>query len=230
MIKKHRKSARKQHLPTGRFEANLRRKGYKYIAGCDEVGVGAWAGPLVVAAVILDPKNPIKGLNDSKKLSPKRRRELCQEIRNKAIDYWVHYCPAEGVDVLGTYGASRVGMEICASRLAPRVDYVLTDAIKLTNCSVPHRAIIHGDARSISVAAASILAKVYRDNYMEAWDDRFPEYGFTENKGYGTAYHKQALDTYGACYIHRKTFEPVRQCKKIREEGTEETHGDAIYS
>jgi ribonuclease HII len=157
---------------TRRFEALAARNGWRLVAGCDEVGRGALAGPLYAAAVILDPARRIRGLDDSKKLAPEVRVELAAEIRSTVIAHQVASVPAADVDALNVYQASRHAMMRALAALVPAPEFVLTDAMRLTGWgdavefSIPHRAIIHGDARSASIAAASILAKVARDAHM----------------------------------------------------------------
>ena len=208
-MKKQRKRA---GFPTARLEAKLRKfQGHIKVAGCDEVGVGALAGPLVVAAVVLNPRRKIEGLNDSKKLSPKRREELAKEIKSKAWDYFVSFYPASFIDEVNPHKTSKLGMEACVRALilaAPT--FVITDAMKLTDCSVPHKALVHGDQKSISVAAASIIAKVARDEYMVLLDEKYPEFGFADNKGYGTKEHLMALKKHGPCPEHRLSYRPVQ--------------------
>ena len=209
MLKKSRKRI---EFPTARLEAELRKfQGHKRIAGCDEVGVGALAGPLVVAAVVLNPRRKIEGINDSKKLSPKRREELAKEIKAKAWDYFISFYPASFVDEVNPHKTSRLGMEACIRALiSANPTFVITDAMELTDCAVPHKALIHGDQKSVSVAAASILAKVARDKYMVSLDEKYPEFGFAENKGYGTGDHLRALKEYGPCPEHRLSYRPVQ--------------------
>jgi len=186
------------------------------VAGCDEAGRGALLGPLYAAAVILDPARPIPGLDDSKKLSSDVRTELAQEIRAKAVAYGVVAVEAGEVDSLNVYEASRQAMLRALRGLDPAPDFVLTDAMPLIDrrddqeFRIPHRAIIHGDARSVSIAAASILAKVARDTRLEELDRSYPLYQLARNKGYGTAEHLESLARYGPCPEHRKTFHPVK--------------------
>lgn len=201
---------------TRRLEAQAFRRGWRRIAGCDEAGRGALLGPLYAAAVILDPAKPIPGVNDSKKLSPDQRLELSLEIRAKAIAFQVVAVEAREVDALNVYEASRQAMLRALRGLDPPPDFVLTDAMPLSarrgtgEFLVPHRAIIHGDARSVSIAAASILAKVARDAHLEKLDRLYPQYQLAKNKGYGTAEHLAGLARHGPCPEHRQTFQPVK--------------------
>lgn len=201
---------------TRRFEAQAFRRGWRLVAGCDEVGRGALLGPLYAAAVILDPDKPIRGLDDSKKLSPEVRQELAVEIRNKALAWQVVSVEAAEVDALNVYEASRQAMLRALSELKPPADFVLTDAMplapreRLAEFAIPHRAIIHGDARAVSIAAASILAKVARDARLVELDCVYPQYQLAKNKGYGTAEHLAGLAQFGPCPEHRKTYQPVK--------------------
>lgn len=193
-----------------KYENELKEKGYKIIAGTDEVGRGPMAGPVVVASVVLDDNNFIEGLNDSKKLTPKRRKELSEIIKAKALDYSITFIPVEEVDRINVLEASRKGMMECIRKLKVKVDYVLSDAVKL-DFEFPCLNIIKGDSKSASIAAASIVAKVARDEYMDELDKDFPMYGFKKHKGYVTKYHLDAIDKYGVCIHHRKSFAPVQK-------------------
>jgi ribonuclease HII len=190
------------------------REGRRFVAGCDEAGRGALLGPLYAAAVILDPDRPIRGLDDSKKLTAPVREVLAKRICAKALAWQVVAITAEEVDVLNVYEASRQGMLRALKALVPAPDYILTDAMPLREGGVeyciPHRAIIHGDAQSVSIAAASILAKVARDDHLARLDGAFPQYGLAQNKGYGTPDHLTALARFGPCAEHRKTYQPVK--------------------
>lgn len=191
------------------FEEKLYDEGYHLICGVDEAGRGPLAGPLVVAACILPPFLRIDGINDSKQLSEKKRKELYKIIVKNAIAYHIVFISEEDVDSLNIYQATKKGMLLAISGLKQKPDYALIDAMPLGELDIPHNSIIHGDARCASVAAASILAKVTRDEYMEKMDIKYPNYGFKKHKGYGTKAHMEALEKYGPCEIHRKTFAPV---------------------
>jgi ribonuclease HII len=199
-----------------RLEAQARGRGYACVAGCDEAGRGALIGPLYAAAVILDPARPIAGLDDSKKLAPEARTELNKEIRAKAVSFHVVAISAEQVDALNVYEASRRAMIQALRALAPPPQFIFTDAMPLPprvrGCKflAPHCALIHGDARSVSIAAASILAKVARDLHMRRLDRMYPRYNLAQNKGYATPEHLVSLRRYGPCAEHRKTFQPVK--------------------
>jgi len=184
------------------------------VAGCDEAGRGALLGPLYAAAVILDAATTIRGVDDSKKLTPACREELALEIRAQAVAWQVAAITAEEVDALNVYEASRQGMLRALKALVPAPDYILTDAMPLrengADFAIPHRSIIHGDARSVSIAAASILAKVARDEHLVKLHGLYPQYGLASNKGYGTPEHLEALTRFGPCCEHRKTYQPVK--------------------
>jgi ribonuclease HII len=201
---------------TWKLEKQVFQAGWRLVAGCDEAGRGALLGPLYVAAVILDPARPIRGVDDSKKLTPCRRESLAKEITEKARAFKVVSLLAAEVDALNIYEASRQGMIRAVQALDPAPEFILTDAMPLEGCTgttwfrIPHRAVVHGDALSVSIAAASILAKVARDAHLCELDRLYPQYGLAKNKGYGTREHLEALNVYGPCPEHRKTYQPVR--------------------
>jgi ribonuclease HII len=179
------------------------------IAGVDEAGRGPLAGPVVAAAVILDDMNPIKGLNDSKKLSPMRREKLYDEIRAKALCCSVAQASVEEIDQLNILQATLLAMRRAVEGLRLKPHKVLVDGNRLPVLDVLAEAIVRGDATVPAISAASILAKVTRDRWCQELDKRFPQYGFAGHKGYGTAEHLAALSAHGACPEHRKTFAPV---------------------
>ena len=191
------------------FEEKLYDEGYHLICGVDEAGRGPLAGPVVVASCILPPFLRIDGINDSKQISAKKRAELFKIIIKNAIDYKIVFISEKDIDELNIYQATKKGMLEAIHGLKTQPDYVLIDARPLGELKIPHNSIIHGDARCASVAAASILAKVTRDEYMEKMDVKYPNYGFKKHKGYGTKAHMEALEKYGPCEIHRKTYAPV---------------------
>ena len=201
---------------TWELEEQVFRAGWRLVAGCDEAGRGALLGPLYAAAVILDPAKPIQGVDDSKKLTPCRRESLAGEIAAKALAFKVVSLAAAEVDALNVYEASRQGMIRALLALDPAPEFILTDAMPLEGCtvnasfSIPHRAVVHGDALSVSIAAASILAKVARDAHLQELDRLYPQYGLSRNKGYGTRQHLEALAVYGPCPEHRRTYQPVK--------------------
>jgi ribonuclease HII len=195
---------------TLRYEKLAWSTGAALVAGVDEVGRGSLFGSVVAAAVILDPRYRVRGLRDSKLLPPERREVLAQRIREHALAWAVAAVDAARIDQINIYQASRVAMREAALRLAPTAEYLLVDAVRL-DCELPQRAIIHGDALSASIAAASILAKVERDRMMCEWDPIFPEYGLASHKGYSTPKHLAALREYGPTPLHRQSFAPVWQ-------------------
>jgi ribonuclease HII len=192
------------------LERALRRRGFHAVAGTDEVGRGCLFGPVVAAAVILAADRPVRGLNDSKQLEPDRREVLAIRVRERAVAWALAAVDAATIDAINIYQASRLAMRRAVEALHPAPDYVLADAVTL-EVGVPQQALIHGDARCHAIAAASILAKVYRDELMRRWDAVFPEYGLASNKGYGTPEHLRALAQCGPTPLHRLTYEPVRQ-------------------
>lgn len=187
-------------------------KNSERIIGVDEAGRGSLAGPVVIAAVILDFKNPIEGINDSKKLTPIKREKLFEQIIQSAIAYKIVEVDVNYIDKYNILQATLKGMFESASAISQPFDLCLIDGNKVpAGLSCSNKCIIHGDALSASIAAASILAKVYRDKLMSNLDEFYPLYGFAKHKGYGTAQHLTALKLYGPCSIHRKTFSPVSE-------------------
>lgn len=182
--------------------------GAKLVAGVDEVGRGSLFGPVVAAAVVLDPCYRIRGLRDSKLLLAERREILAQRIREHAVAWAIAAVDAARIDQINIYHASRQAMHEAVSQLNPTADHLLIDAMRL-NCDVPQQPIIHGDALSASIAAASILAKVERDRMISEWDPVFPIYGLKSNKGYSTPKHLAALRERGPSPLHRQSFSPV---------------------
>lgn len=195
---------------TLRYEKRAWDSGARLVAGVDEVGRGSLFGCVVAAAVILDPAYRVRGLRDSKLLEPERREILAERIREHAIAWAVAAVDAARIDQINIYQASRVAMRDAVLRLTPAADHLLIDALKL-DWDVPQKAIIHGDALSASIAAASILAKVERDRMMREWDAVFPAYGLASHKGYSTPKHLAALRELGPTPLHRQSFAPVWQ-------------------
>ena len=193
---------------TLKFEKLAWASGASLVAGVDEVGRGSLFGPVVAAAVILDSSYRIRGLRDSKLLPAERRETLAERIREHAIGWAISAVDAARIDQINIYHASRLAMHEAVLLLKPSPDHLLIDAMKL-NCDLPQRAIIHGDALSASIAAASILAKVERDRMISEWDPVFPLYGLRSNKGYSTPRHLAALREFGPCPLHRQSFAPV---------------------
>jgi len=187
------------------YEHKYLEKGFRYIAGIDEVGRGPLAGPVVCCAVIMPLDDLIEGIDDSKKLSEIKRDKLSPLILEKAIDYKICRIEPDEIDEINILEATKKCMKMCVEGLRIRPDVVLVDAIKL-DIKIPTEGIIQGDAKSYSIGAASIAAKVFRDKLMVDYSKIYPEYGFEQHKGYGTRQHIEALEEYGACKIHRKTF------------------------
>ena len=192
-----------------RFERAAKQKGYKMIAGIDEVGRGPLAGPVVAAAVILPEGMEDIGLDDSKKLSAKKRVEIFEVIKEQAIAIGIGIVDAFTIDKINIYEASKVAMKRAIELLPEQPDYLLIDAMKL-DTGIPEEGIIKGDAKSISIAAASIVAKEVRDQMMKDYDQLYPGYGFAQNAGYGTKVHLEGLEKLGPTPIHRMTFAPVK--------------------
>ena len=195
---------------TLKYEKKAWACGAQLVAGVDEVGRGSLFGCVVAAAVILDPAYRLRGLRDSKLLLPVRREVLADRIREHAVAWSVAAVDAARIDQINIYQASRVAMREAVLGLAPAPDHLLIDALKI-DCDLPQDAIIHGDALSASIAAASILAKVERDRIMREWDAVFPEYGLAAHKGYSTPKHLAALRELGPTPLHRQSFAPVWQ-------------------
>lgn len=196
-------------LCSSRFERAARRLGWTRIAGLDEAGRGALFGPVVAAAVILNPKRRIVGLDDSKKLTPERRAELAPRIREHALAYAIAEIDAQRIDAWNIYQASRQAMTAALQQLPIQPDYLLLDAMQL-DVLIEQKSLIRGDARSVSIAAASILAKTHRDARMAEWDAVYPQYGLAQHKGYATPEHLEALRIHGPTPLHRYSFSPVR--------------------
>ncbi len=188
------------------YERQCREEGYSLICGIDEAGRGPLAGPVVAGAVILPEDCEILGLNDSKKLSEKRREALFDEIREKAIAFGTGVIGPRRIDEINILQADYEAMCEAIGTLSVMPQVLLNDAVIIPQVRIEQKSIIHGDAKSVSVAAASIIAKVTRDRMMEEYDSLFPEYGFARHKGYGTADHYAAIKKYGPCPIHRRSF------------------------
>lgn len=192
------------------FEDDARTRGHRFIAGVDEVGRGALAGPVVAAAVILDPHAPLpQGLNDSKKLSAAQRERIASELKSRAVCWSIGVVSHEEIDSTNILVATKRAMLEALKGLRPRADFLLIDAVQLRESALPQRAIIHGDSISASIAAASIIAKTFRDRLMRILDAMHPGYGFAQHVGYGTREHKEALGRRGPCAIHRRSFRGV---------------------
>ena len=190
------------------FENEMISKGYKLIAGVDEAGRGPLAGAVFVAMAImpLDENSIIPGVDDSKKLSPTKRKFLFDKIKSKAIAYSICSIDEKTIDRINILEATKLGINKCLKEISIKPDYCLVDYVAKLNLDVPFSTIIKGDALSYSIACASILAKVARDEYMDEMDKKYPNYNFTKHKGYGTKLHYECLDKYGISEIHRRTF------------------------
>lgn len=188
------------------YEESLYEQGFEMICGVDEAGRGPLAGPVCAAAVILPAHIDIPGLNDSKKLSDKRRRELFPLIQEQAIAYGIAFADHEEIDEINILQATYLAMQRAIDGLTVKPAYALVDGNRAKDFGLPVRTVVHGDSLSASIAAASVLAKVSRDDYMLEMAQKYPEYGFEIHKGYGTKAHYEALRKYGECPIHRKSF------------------------
>ena len=189
------------------IENDLYEKGFKKICGIDEAGRGPLAGPVVVASVIMPKDSMIEGVNDSKKVSEKKREKLYDLIIDEAISYSVAIIDQNTIDEINILNATKQGVTKCVEDLKEKPDLILVDALTGINTKgIPYDAIIKGDAKCYSIAAASIIAKVTRDRIMREWDEIYPQYGFINHKGYGTAKHIEAIKKYGLTPIHRRSF------------------------
>lgn len=220
MTKEERLQMQREKLAHMRVrEDQLRAEGYKYIAGVDEVGRGPLAGPVVTAAVVLPEDFDVLGIDDSKKLSEKKREELFDIIMERAVAVGIGEASEKTIDEINILQATKVAMrkavEECDAKLREKmaeagesgsIDYVLFDAMKIDEIEKPQESIIKGDANILAIAAASIIAKVTRDRMMVEYDERYPGYAFAKNKGYGTKAHYEGLHAQGMCPIHRRTF------------------------
>ena len=195
----------KEQIDMLQFEKEYISQGKKFVAGIDEAGRGPLAGPVVVASVIMPMDNIIEGINDSKKLSEKKRNLLFDTIKKVAIAYHIEVIDEKVIDEINILNATKLGMKNCIDKLSVVPDVVLIDAVKIDS-DVQTVSIVKGDAKSYSIAAASILAKVYRDNMMLQYDKEYPIYNFAKHKGYGTKVHIEAIKQHGICPIHRRTF------------------------
>ncbi|RPJ96960.1 ribonuclease HII [Rummeliibacillus sp. TYF005] len=199
-----------EHKKKLAFDESYRPFPHALVAGTDEAGRGPLAGPVVTAAVILPEDCPtLIGLNDSKQLSKEMRESFIEKINECAIASFIHFQPASVIDEVNIYEATKQSMKISIESLTTKPDFVLADAMTLP-IDIPQQSIIKGDAKSLAIAAASILAKTARDHYMEKMAQQYPEYGFEKHAGYGTKQHLEALKKYRPTEIHRKTFEPIK--------------------
>lgn len=208
--KKNEEAERFQHYEAmKKYERQAREQGFRFIAGVDEVGRGPLAGPVVSAAVILKKESYIEGLDDSKKINGTLRAQLYNQIMNEAVSVGIGIISAEEIDKVNIFQATKKSMMAAVLDLKVKPDMLLIDAMQL-NSMYPEQSIVKGDAQSVSIAAASIIAKVTRDNMMKEYHEKYPEYRFDLHMGYGTKKHIEAIETYGPCEIHRMTFGPVK--------------------
>ncbi len=205
-IKQEKQRIMQMHL----FEQEAYQRGFKAVAGIDEVGRGPIAGPVVAGAVILPQNFFLAGVNDSKKLSASKREFLAREIKQQALSWAVTYIFCPRLDEINIYQATIEAMKLAVANLNPQPDFLLIDAMKLSDINIKQQSIIKGDTLSMSIACASIIAKVERDNLMQSLDEIYPGYGFAQHKGYATRGHIEALITNGPCSLHRVSFEPVK--------------------
>ena len=190
-----------------KIENEIYKTGVRTICGIDEAGRGPLAGPVVVAAVIMPKDSFIEGVNDSKKVSEKKREALYEQITNEAIAWGVGIIDQKEIDEINILNATKKGLTTAIKELKVKPDRIIVDALdKIDTLGIPYTPIIKGDAKCYSIAAASIIAKVTRDRIMRQWDEIYPMYGFEKHKGYGTAMHMQAIREYGLCPIHRRSF------------------------
>ncbi|TOL20443.1 ribonuclease HII [Vibrio parahaemolyticus] len=206
MVAKAKTTKAKVELPPFEYP-----QGYQLIAGVDEVGRGPLVGDVVTAAVILDPNNPIEGLNDSKKLSEKKRLALLPEIKEKALAWAVGRCSPEEIDELNILQATMVAMQRAIAGLKVQPDLVLIDGNRCPELPMDSQAVVKGDLRVAEISAASIIAKVARDQEMEELDKQYPQFGFAKHKGYPTKAHFEAIEQHGVISEHRKSFKPVKK-------------------
>ncbi len=205
-----REKLQQEHEAKIQFDDAYRTYEGAYIAGTDEAGRGPLAGPVVTAAVILPAKcDALLGLNDSKQLSLEKREQFMRLIEEHALASYIHFQSEKAIDTLNIYEATRQSMKASIEGLSIQPDFVLADAMTL-DIAIPQESVIKGDAKSLSIAAASILAKTARDHYMEQMDEKYPGYGFAKHAGYGTKQHLEAIQQLGVTPIHRKTFEPIK--------------------
>jgi len=193
------------------FEAEVRTRGFRVIAGLDEAGRGPLAGPVVAAAVVLPPKGKWTGVDDSKKLSPAQREKIFPLLLEKALGVGVGIVEAQEIDRLNILQASLKAMQLAVEKLPLPPDFLLIDGIHALRVPLPQQTIPKGDQRCLSIAAASIVAKVTRDRLMTAYHDQYPQYNFARHKGYGTKEHLQAIGKYGCCPLHRRSFRTIYQ-------------------
>ena len=216
-------------LPGLTYEKRLWGAGYRHVAGLDEAGRGSWAGPVVAAAVILPPNQPelaqyLSGVRDSKMLTATRREMLLEVIEQHALAWGVGAVPPREIDARGIVPATREAMSLALEALSPPADYLLIDYLSLPDQPLPQVSLPKGDARILSIAAASIVAKVSRDRMMVDLDARYPGYGFGQHKGYGTPQHQAALARFGPSAVHRFSFAPLQRLAAREKDQTASIH------
>ena len=205
--------------PDCSFETSLWQNGWSWVAGLDEAGRGAWAGPVFAAAGILPPEPGVEamlpGVRDSKQMTPRQRQHWAGEIQLIALAWGIGWADAQEIDQLGILPATRLAMARAVDQLGSSPEFLLVDGnFHLPDLPLPQQSLIKGDGRSLSIAAASVLAKTARDILLTDYEEEFPGYGFARHKGYGTALHRAALARLGVCSIHRRSFAPIRsQCR-----------------
>lgn len=202
--------------PNLKLERDLQQQGHLIVAGVDEAGRGSWAGPVVAAAVVLPFLNRYYGINDSKLLTPLQREKILIKIHEIAVDIGVGVVENKEIDEMGVGQASYLAMRRAVNNLSLNPSFVLVDGFKVGFSGIPSRGILNGDRLSVSIAAASIVAKVARDEIMNGIHQSFNKYGFDTNKGYGTAFHQAMINKFGICEWHRKSFRPIRQYVSLK--------------
>jgi len=208
--------------PTLEYEFQLWEEGFHIVAGLDEAGRGAWAGPVFAAAVVL-PRDErvlrlLDGVRDSKRMTARQRNKYLDCIKSVSVAWTVNFATHEEIDARGIVPATCLAMERAIESLTYDPSYLLLDYIQIHNCACPQLSLSKGDCRSLSIAAASVIAKTARDAFMVDMDKQFPQYGFAQHKGYGTTQHRAAIDHYGPCAIHRLTFKPLVSAQNTNQE------------
>jgi|LGVF01.2.fsa_nt_gb ribonuclease HII len=217
-MSKKEKKEKKEKIDNLKYERHYYKNGKTVIAGCDEVGRGPLAGPVVCCSVVMPLKKEliIEGIKDSKKLLPKKRQALYEQIIEVALDYELGFVDEKIIDKINILEATKLGMKKAINRLKVKPDIVLVDAVKGLDIKYPYQSIIRGDTLSYSIACASIVAKVIRDNFMVEMDKKYPIYNFKQHKGYGTKFHIEMIKAVGECEIHRQSF--IKNFKKAEDE------------
>ena len=196
--------------PNKRQEKKITKLGFQLIAGVDEAGKGSWAGPIIAGAVILNPQIKIKGIKDSKLLRAPERKKIFTEIIKHSVSYGLGEVSAKEIDEIGISQANVLAIQRALDQLSPAPDYILIDAVKMEYKNIKTKSVIDGDHKITSIAAASIIAKVSRDQIMEQLDEQYPQYSFKQHKGYGTNHHWHMINQHGISVIHRKSFRPMK--------------------